>query len=176
MKIEFVEKNYDIGAKLKEIIEKKLSKLNRYFGEDAVARVVCKLENKTFKLEVTITNKGMLYRAEVVGENMYENIDFALPKIERQVIKQYEKRRDKFRNFVIDYSDLAFLDKKPEIEKQEILRKKTFNLEPITVEDAKDYMEAIGHDFYVFLNGETGKVNVLYTRETGDLGLIECNY
>ena len=114
MKITFVENNYDIGAKLKEIIEKKLSRLDRYFGEDATARVVCKLENKTYKLEVTITNKGLIYRAEVIGVNMYENIDFALPKIERQIIKQYEKRRDKFRNFVIDYADLAFLDKKPE--------------------------------------------------------------
>ena len=176
MKIEFIEKNYDIGVKLKEIIEKKLSKLDRYFGNDAIAKVACKLENKTYKLEVTITNKGMLYRAEVVGENMYENIDFALPKIERQVIKQYEKRRDKFRNFVIDYNDLAFLDKKPEEINKEIIRKKTFELDPITVEDAKDFMEAVDHDFYVFLNAETGKINILYNRGDKKLGLIECNY
>ncbi len=176
MKITFVENNYDIGAKLKEIIEKKLSRLDRYFGEDATARVVCKLENKTYKLEVTITNKGLIYRAEVIGENMYENIDFALPKIERQIIKQYEKRRDKFRNFVIDYADLAFLDKKPEEINREIIKKKVFELDPITVEDAKDFMEAVDHDFYVFLNAETGKINILYNRGDNKLGLIECKY
>lgn len=176
MKIEFIEKNYKIGDKLKEIITKKISKLNRYFGEDALARVVCKLEHKTYKLEVTITNKGLLYRAEVIGENMYENIDFALPKIERQIIKQYEKKREKFRNFVLDYSDLAFLDKKPEEVNKEIIKKKVFDLDPITIEDAKDFMEAVGHNFYVFLNAETGKVNILYNRHDNRLGLIECRF
>ena len=176
MKIEFIEKNYKIVDKLKEIITKKISKLNRYFGEDATARVVCRQENKTYKLEVTITNKGLLYRAEVVGENMYENIDFALPKIERQIIKQYEKKREKFRNFALDYSDLAFLDKKPEEVNKEIIKKKVFELDPITIEDAKDFMEAVGHNFYVFLNAETGKVNVLYSRNDGRLGLIECRF
>lgn len=175
MKIEFTEKNYKISDKLKEVITKKISKLERYFG-DAVARVVCKMDNKTHKLEVTITNKGLMYRAEVVGENMYENIDFALPKIERQVIKQYEKKRDKFRDLVIDYSDLAFLDEKPEIIDKGIIKKKYFNLDPITVEDAKDYLDTIGHDFYVFLNAENGKVNILYNRKDDRLGLIECNF
>jgi len=175
MKIELTEKNYEISDKLKEIINKKISKLDRYFGNDALARVVCKQENKTNKLEVTVTNKGLLYRAEVVGENMYENIDFALPKIERQIIKEFEKKRDKFRNIAIDYSDLLFLDKKPEEINKEIIKKKVFNLDPITIEDAKDYMEAVGHTFYVFLNAETGKVNILYNRNDNRLGIIECN-
>lgn len=175
MKIEFTEKNYEISDKLKDVITKKITKLEKYFGSDALARVICKQENKTFKLEVTVTNKGMLYRAEVVGENMYENIDFALPKIERQIVKQYEKKRDKFRNIALDYSDLLFLDKKPEEINKEIIKKKVFDLEPITIEDAKDYMEAVGHSFYVFLNAETGKVNILYNRNDNRLGIIECN-
>jgi putative sigma-54 modulation protein len=176
MRIEFTEKSYKISDKLKEIITKKISKLEKYFGDDALARVVCKVDNKSHKLEVTITNKGLMYRAEVVGENMYENIDFALPKIERQIIKQYEKKRDKFRDFVIDYSDLAFLDEKPEIVDKGIIKKKSFDLDPITVEEARDYMSAIDHDFYVFLNAETGKVNILYSRKDDRLGLIECNF
>ena len=175
MKFEFVERNYDIGDRLKDIIEKKVSKLERYFGTGATAKVVCKQENKTYKLELTIINKGLLYRAEVVGENMYENIDFALPKIERQIIKQYEKKRDIFRN-PIDYSDLAFLDEKPTFQIDEIIKKKSFDLVPITIEDAKYFMEAVDHQFYVFLNAETGKINVLYKRDEGKLGLIECNY
>ena len=50
MKIEFIERNYDIGNRLKELLTKKINKLDRYFGDDATARVVCKLENKTYKL------------------------------------------------------------------------------------------------------------------------------
>lgn len=175
MKIEFIERNYDIGERLKEIITKKIEKLTRYFGDDAVAKVVCKQQNKTYKLELTVINKGMIYRAEVVGENMYENIDLALPKVERQVIKNYEKRRSSFRT-PIDFSELEFLDEKPEIENKEIIKKKVFHLVPRSVEDAIDEMEAVGHTFYVFLNAETGKVNALYNRGDNRLGLIEYNY
>ncbi len=176
MKIEFIEKNYDIGNRLKELLTKKINKLDRYFGDDATARVVCKLENKTYKLELTITNKGLLYRSEVTGENMYENIDLALPKIERQIIKQSEKRKDKFKAGAFDVPEFLFLEEKPEEKKSEIYKKKTFDLIPITIEDAKEFMEALDHKFYVFLNAETGLVNVLYTRGDGQLGLIECNY
>jgi len=176
MKIEFIEKNFKITDSLRDIIKKKISKLDRYFGENAKARVVCKMENKKHKIEVTIKNEGFLYRSEVIGENMNENIDLALPKIERQVIKQYEKKRDKFRNLVIDYSDLAFLDNKPEDINREIIKKKVFDLDPILIEDAIDFLDAIDHDFYVFLNSKTGKINILYVRGNGGLGLIECNY
>ena len=176
MKIEFIERNYDIGNRLKEIITKKINKLDRYFGDDAQARVVCKLENKTYKLELTITNKGLLYRSEVTGENMYDNIDLALPKIERQILKQADKRKDKFKLGAFDIPDLLFLDEKPEEKKKDIYKKKSFDLVPITVEDAKEFMEALDHKFYVFLNAETGLVNVLYTSVDGELGLIECNY
>lgn len=176
MKIEFIERNYDISGRLKEIIEKKINKLDRYFGDGATARVVCKLENKTYKLELTIKNKGLLYRAEVTGENMYENIDLALPKIERQIIKQSAKRRDKFVSGAFDLPDFLFLEEKPIEKEKDIFKRKQFDLEPISVEDAKEFMEALDHKFYVFLNAETGRVNVMYERGDGELGLIECNY
>lgn len=176
MKIEFIEKNYDIGARLATIITKKINKLDKYFGENAKARVVCKLENKTYKLELTITNEGLLYRAEVVGENMYENIDMALPKIEKQIIKQSSKKRDKFKKSAFDDSMYLFLDEKPEITTKEIYKKKSFELDPITVLDAIDEIDNVDHNFYVFLNAETGKVNVLYKRQDEKFGLIECKY
>lgn len=176
MKIEFVEKNYDIGNRLKDLITKKIEKLDRYFGDNAVARVVCSLQNKTYKLELTVTNKGLLYRAEVTGENMYENIDFALPKIERQIIKQSQRRKDLFKDNAFESSSFLFLDEEPKEEKKEIYKTKKFELDPITVEDAEMNLEAVDHNFYVFLNAETGMVNVLYRRKDGKLGLIECNY
>lgn len=176
MKIEFIEKNYDIGNRLKDLIQKKIDKLDRYFGSEALARVTCSFQNKTYKLELTVINKGLLYRAEVTGENMYENIDFALPKIERQIIRQGEKKKDYFKANAFDFADMLFLEEKPDKKAKEIYKKKTFNLEPITVEDAEYFLDAIDHDFYVFLNAETGKVNVLYKRKDSKLGLIECNY
>lgn len=175
MKIEFVEKNYDIGTKLKNLYEKKIEKLDRYFDDDAKARVVCSLQNKTFKLELTITSKKRLFRAEVVGENMYENIDTALPKIERQIIKFSKREKDLFRKTAFDVSGLEFLEEEPEEKEKSIFKTKVFDLVPQTEEEAKLNMEMVGHEFYVFLNAKNNRVCVLYTRRDGDLGMIECN-
>lgn len=176
MKIDFVERNYDIGARLTTIILKKVNKLDRYFDDEAKARIVCKLENKTYKMELTITAKGQIYRAEVLGENMYENIDLILPKIEKQIIKQSNKKKDLFKKSAFDEENFLFLAEKPEYKTNDVFKKKSFELEPETLDDAKTQLENLEHDFYVFLNAETGKVNVLYKRRDEKLGLIECKY
>lgn len=176
MRLELIERNYDIGARLATIFAKKISKLDKYFPDDAKARVVCKQENKTFKLELTITSKGLLYRGEVIGENMYENIDLVLPKIERQILRESGKKRDSFKKGAFEDNKFEFVDEMPALSSREIIKKKTFDLSPITIEDAKVNLEDVDHDFYVFLNAETGKVNVLYKRLDNELGLIELNY
>lgn len=176
MKIEFVEKGYDIGHKLTDIITKKVSKLDRYFEDDAKARVVCSLQNKTFKLELTIVNKKKIFRAEVIGENMYENIDNVLPKIERQIIKCSKRTKDLFRKTAFDMSSLEFLPETPDDIEKKVYKTKEFDLFPMSIEDAIENMELLEHDFYVFLNEKSNKINVLYNRRDGELGVIECNY
>lgn len=176
MKIEFVEKNYDIGQSLKKIITKKIDKLDRYFDDDAKARVVCSLQNKTYKLELTITSKSKLFRAEVVGENMYDNIDTALPKIERQIVKCAKRTKDLFRKTAFDLANLEFLPELPEDEEKKIYKTKEFDLAPMSIEEAIENMELSDHSFYVFLNEKSNKINVLYSRFDGSLGVIECNY
>lgn len=176
MKIEIIERNYDVGVRLRTLFEKKIEKLDRYFNDTAVARIVCASEGKRFKLELTIANKGNIYRSEAYGENMYENIDVVLPKIEKQIIKYYTKNRDKLKKGAMDMPNYEFLAEKPKEEDKKIYKHKVFDLDPILVEDAKEYLENLEHDFYVFLNAETGKVNVLYNRKDGELGLIECRY
>ena len=175
MKIEIVERNYDVGVRLRALFEKKIEKLDRYFTDDAKAKVVCAKEGKRFKLELTISNKGNIYRSETYGENMYENIDIVLPKIEKQIIKYYTKNRDKLKKGALDVPKYEFLDKEPKEKTKNIYKKKTFNLDPLTLDDAKEFLENLEHDFFVFLNAETGKVNILYNRKDGELGLIECN-
>ncbi len=173
MKITFVEKQYKIAKRFKDVMTEKLAKLDKYFGEDASARVVCSEQNKIQKLEVTITNKGLLYRSEVTSDNMYNNIDLALPKLEKQIVRNREKLTQSKRTAA---KSLEFLDEMPELKLPEVYKKKSFELDPIMVEEAKDAIERLGHTFYVFLNAETGKVNVLYKRRDDKYGLIEVNF
>ena len=174
MKIKFVEKNYKIADRFKKVITEKLDKLSKYFGDDMDVTVACVKQNKIEKLEVTISNKGLLYRSEVSGENMYNNIDIALPKLERQIIRHRGKKRDaKKKSEKIAFE---FIDEMPEVKLPDIYKKKSFDLEPIMIDDAKDAIERLGHTFFIFLNAETGKINVLYRRNDGKFGLIEVNY
>lgn len=175
MKIEITSQNYTVSDKLKNIIEKKIGKLDKYFNKDAVAKVNCKLEGQKCKLELTVRSKGLFYRSEVLGDNMYEDIDLALPKVERQIVKYGDKFYSKLKKNSLNKNYL-FFDKPPVFEKSEVVKKKIFELEPISVEDAEVFLENIGNSFYVFLNRETGRVNILYKRNDGNLGLIEAIY
>lgn len=175
MKVKFVEKNYKIADRFKEVVTSKLEKLDKYFGSGASATVACVKQNKIEKLEITVTNKGLLFRSEVSGENMYNNIDLALPKLEKQIVRNREKKLKSKKKKVVDES-LEFLYEMPEIELPEIYKKKVFNIDPMLVEDAKYALERLDHNFYIFLNAESGKVNVLYRRNDGKYGLIEVNY
>ena len=174
MKIEIIEKNYKASKKFNDILTDKLEKLDKYFGKGASARVVASKQGKREKLEVTMVNKGVLYRSEVEGNNMYANIDLALPKIERQIVRRNEKLNSKKRQKA-EVLPFEFIEEKP-APLAEIFKKKSFDLDPMTAEEAKEALERLDHDFYIFLNAESGRVNVLYTRKDGKLGLIEVNF
>lgn len=172
MKIEIVERNYDVGKRLESLITKKLQKLDRYFSEDAKATVVCRQEKKNYIMEISISNKNGFYRSEVSDGNMFENLDIALPKVEKQIIRQNRKKQES----KVAVPAPEFLAEEPKFEDKKIAKKKVFNLDPLAVEDAKVMLETTDHDFYVFLNQETGKVNLVYNRKDGNVGHIELEY
>lgn len=176
MKIKYVTKNYKPSDNLKEILEKKINKLEKYFSDDVEVKVNLSEQAKKFKLEITINAKGAFFRSEVISDNMYNNIDLALPKIERQIIKHGDKFASKFRTDAFAKNELLFLEEKPEFEPVKIVKTKRFELLPTTVEDAIAQMEALGHNFYIFLNVENGKVSVVYQRNDNKYGLIEVTY
>lgn len=181
MKIDFIERGgYNIGQRLERILTEKLEKLDKYFDEDVAIKVICSKQAKQEKLEISLLSKGLLYRSEVVSDNMYNNIDYALPKLEKQIVRAREKRNDrktkqakgsKQENFL----PFEFIEREPE-ELPSIYKKKTFDLEPMLIDDARFAIERLGHDFFVFLNAETGKINVIYRRKDGKFGLIDLVY
>ena len=173
MEIKYISKNYKISDRLKDIIEKKLSKSEKYFTKETTVKVACSEQNDICKLEITINSAGLFIRSEVESDNMYNNIDLSMPKLERQIVKNNKKYKNKFAERLVADA-LEFLDEEPVTESYKVVKKKSFELDPMTVEDAEAYMEAVGHSFYVFLNAETGEINVLYKRNDGNLGLIEA--
>lgn len=176
MQIQIMSKNYTVSEKLENIIKEKVSKLDRYFEDSATAKVVCsRIGKDTFKLELTIKDKGLLFRSEVLSDNMYQNIDLALPKVERQIIKYSSKIKDKLRKNA-DLRELMFNDDfdyeiKPE--ECKVSKTKNFNIYPLTVNEAIMELENSDHAFYVYINPTNGRVNIIYKRNEGDYGIID---
>ena len=171
MKIDFLCRNYEASDKLKDVITKKVDRLDKFFEDDTKVKIVLKEANNVQTMELTIAVSGGVLRAEVSGKNMYELIDLALPKLEKQIIKHHANMKDK--KFKV--KDFAGETDKPVEPEKQVVRSKAFELTPMTVEDAIEEMELVGHEFYVFLNRATGNVSVLYTRRDGNYGLIEPN-
>lgn len=172
MKIEFLSKNYTPSEKLKDVITKKVDRLDKYFEEDTKVKVMLKAANEIYTLELTIAIDKSVLRAEVSGDNMFVNIDMALPKLEKQIVKHHKKLEAKFKNFRAKNEAFDEPLEQPE-EKNKVVRSKTFELTPMTVDDAVEELELVGHDFFIFLNKSSNAISVLYRRTDGNYGLIE---
>lgn len=175
MRIEFLTKNYNPSEKLKDVITKKVERLDKFFEDDTKVKILLKKANDVETLELTIVLDSSVMRAEVSGDNMYDNIDIALPKLEKQIIKHRTKlvtKSKKVRIKELDASSVPPADK--EDSQHGVVRSKSYELTPMTVDDAIEELELVGHSFYVFSNKATKNVNVLYKRRDGDYGLIEA--
>jgi|AGTN01.1.fsa_nt_gi ribosomal subunit interface protein len=181
MRIEYTTKNYKESARLTEVVEKKLSKLDKYFGEGAVAKVKLSAEKSGFTMEITIYRPGVKtpLRSEVTTDNMYDNIDIILPRIEKQILKyrtrMVDRKKDGRALPVVNVpGEVAPAEEKASYGK--VVKVKNFAISIITVEEAIAELELLDHNFYVFVNAEDNKVSIVYKRDDGDYGLIVPEY
>lgn len=174
MKVEIICKNYHLDENLKALIEKKLSKFDKYFDNDAKAKVKLATVGDNYSMEISVNQGSVNVRSVAVSLKMNENVDIVLPKLERQILKHKDKLGAKIKKNAFDTPSI-YEESAPE-KKAQVVKVKKFNVSVTTVENAVEEMELLEHDFYVFINGETNKVCVLYKRTDGDLGLIEPEY
>lgn len=172
MKITISGKNIEVTNGLRDVIQEKLGKLDKYFTPDTDVIVTLSVEKERQKIEVTIPMKGRIVRSEQVSNDMYVSIDLVEEVIERQLRKYKNKIIDKKQN-VANFQK-AFIDNDYlENEDVRIVRTKKFDIKPMYPEDACVQMELLGHSFFVFTNAETDEVNVVYKRKGNTYGLIE---
>lgn len=168
-------KNIDITPGLREAVEGKLGKLERYFSPDTEVQVTMSVEKGRQKIEVTIPVKGSIIRAEQDSNDMYVSIDLVEEIIERQIKKYKTKIVDK-KQSALAFSD-AFIQEETEPEEHiNIVKTKRFAMKPMDPEEACVQMELLGHNFFMFLNAETNEVNVVYKRKANSYGLIEPEF
>jgi len=176
MRIIITGKGMDVSDYLKDLAEKKVSKLKRYFGEGTEAHVTMSIQKSRHIVEVTIPFHGIVFRGEESTGDMYASIDGVLRKLEKQIHKHRTALKRRLHESAFDRNAYEYHDDLQEEALPEIVRTKKFVVKPMNLTEAQMQLELLGHQFFVFRNANTSEVNVLYKRDDGDLGLIEPDY
>ena len=175
MRFTITGRNIEVTQGLREAVEDKLGKLDRFFAPATEAVVRLSVQKDIQKIEVTIPVKGHIIRAEESSSDMYVSIDLVEEILERQLKKYKNKLIDK-KQSAPSFSE-AFLQEDASAEEEiQIVKSKKFAVKPMDPEEACVQMELLGHNFYVFLNADTEEVNVVYKRKGGPYGLIEPEF
>ena len=174
MKITIVGRKLNVYEDTRELIEKKLAKLDKYFKSEATeATVTLSRKRNVSSLEVTINAGGTLFRSEVDADDFRVALDQTVDHIEGQIRKNKTKLAKRLRENVMDMSVIPDPVEETLDDDEPIIRVKQFEFKPMTPEEAIMQMNLLGHSFYVFNDITTGDTCVVYTRKDGDYGLIE---
>ena len=176
MKVNISSKNFSASEHLKETIESKFEKLGKYFSKDIEANVTLATEKGRQKIEATINAKGTIFRAEEATNDMYTGVDKIVDKLSTQMSRFKTKLQRKHK----DHKEFVFSDLPEtagaEPNEAQIVRRKNFDLMPMSPDEAVMQMELLEHTFYIFMNMESESVAVVYKRKDGSYGLLEPNY
>ena len=176
MKLTITAQNMVVTPAITKRIEKKTETMGRYLRPDTEMLIKLRKEKKLRTVEITVPmGKNLLLRSEAAAEdNLFLAIDQALAKMERQIRKHRTKLGKNLREEIPDVPEFIEEDDDAAEEKdRKIVKRKTFPVRPMSVEDAMIEMELLGHNFFAFVNIDTEQTNVLYLRKDGDLGLLE---
>lgn len=177
-------RNLEVTTKIRNYVEKKTGKLDRYMPNLAEVHVDLSETNARNAVErqvaqITIRdNRGTILRAEERSNDMFASIDAVVDKLYRQISRYRGKRRRKWRSGSDSTGELVMGEPLPveedaEPDESAIVRYKRFTMRPMTAEEAVDQIELLGHDFFVFFNADEQAVNVLYRRRDNNYGLLQ---
>ena len=178
MKYQIIGKNIAVTDAIRDAVEKKLARMDKYFviDDEVSCRVVVRSYTVGAKVEITIFTKPMDFRTEVRDNDLYAAIDLAIDKLEGQMRKlktRFERSKDSeslgkalaFENFQEEMEEEA---------KDEVVRTKSIYLKPMTLDEAITRMEALGHNFFLYLDVDDDQISVLYKRVDGGYGILQA--
>jgi len=170
MNITVIGRKVNLRENFKELVQRKLQKFDRIFDADAEATVTVTLERNRQTVEITVKQRGMIYRAESSALEMNDALDDVVAALGRQIRKNKTRleRAKKVKEF--ELQDEYYDEPDEEIE---IVKRKTFFVKTMTVEEAILQMNLLGHAFFMFRDETSGEINVVYKRNDGKYGVLE---
>jgi putative sigma-54 modulation protein len=177
-------KNLQISDQTKDYIEKKTSKFERFLPDINEVRVELASEQTRsdkdrFIAEITVRTKRKILRAEERSHEITAAVDVAVDKLNSQIARVKGKRIDRWHahqsireDEIPELSD-EVLDSLAEEQTRQIVRVKQFSITPMNEEEAIEQMQLLSHNFFVFFNADSGRMNVLYKRDDNNYGLLD---
>jgi len=167
--------NVVLSETIEKYVEKRVGKLDRYLpsiseGKLEISHEDTKLPEQRFAVQVTLDSKGVLIRAQERAEDIRTAIDKVMDALTSRIERYKGKLYDKGRGVSLARQGIT----EEEVEAlKKVVKVKHFSVKPMSVDEAINQMELLGHDFFLFTDAETGRPNLLYRRKDGDYGLIE---
>jgi putative sigma-54 modulation protein len=176
MKISITSRHEKLTEGLKNHIEDKIQRVEKFLGKIKEAHVILTFEKKVHLCEVTLAAKNLKLSAKATSRDMYQSIDAALTRLETQAHKQKDKRVGHHREE--GREDFTRGDSPEVVEREDIkvIKAKKFAVKPLTVEEAAQQLSLTKDTFLVFLNAENERTSVVYKRTDNHVGLIEPEY
>ena len=162
----------EVTDSIRNYVEEKLGKLDKYFEEsdEINANVLFRIQGKNQIVEVTVPIKKYILRAEEANEDLYASIDLVVEKLERQIRKNKTRIKERKVKDIPLINFEAIIEEEP---KTAIVKRKSIEMKPMDEEEAVLQMELLGHEFFVFQDIDTDSISVLYKRKDGNYGIIE---
>ena len=178
MRLQVKGKNVVVSESVREYAEKRLGKLEKQLADQTQVEVeLSEQKNPSIAnsqgAEATIFTKGPTLRARESASDMRAAVDQLVDKLERQVVRYREKRKDHHKGAKNGRARVEAPLGEAGLLEPKLVKTKRFAIKPMSVEEASLQLELVGHDFFVFENAESGETNVVYRRRDGDYGVIE---
>jgi putative sigma-54 modulation protein len=184
MKVILKGKNFQVSDQIRQHVEKKLGKLDRFLPTIDETRVELSREKTRSArhrqvVQLTVRTNGTILRAEERAEDIYAAIDLVLDKMYRRIARFKGKRQDRWHapetirsEDSLPLAEEAY-DELAEESSRKIVRVKQFVIDHMNEEEAVEQMELLGHDFFLFFNPDLGRINLIYRRQDGNYGLLD---
>ena len=170
MKLQITAKKMQVPQTFNEYADKKLTKLDRFFGDEADAKLTVSTLKDDNIIEITFNYENLIFREEQRAKDKNDALDACVDKIIRQIRKNKTKVEKRLKANAFDIQESETVE---EQSRYEIRKRKKFTLRPMNEEEAILQMNMLDHNFFMFKNGDTGEINVVYKRDDGNYAILE---
>lgn len=174
MEVRFVQRGTNVDDKLREYMEKKISRLEKFFRKILNCQIVVTHHKGSFNVETTANANGVILRAEEDAADMRTAFDQSLKNLERRIKKYNSYLKEKAQLGTAEAFSFSIEETaEPESNAPTVDKVKKVEVHPMDPVEAAMQMELVGHEFFMFQNGATGEINVIYKRGENSYGLLE---